>query len=121
MIELTLQETTPSLNALNKLHWRDKHKARLRWDLLIAGARGTARNWDKPRWPKVRLTIIRRSARPIRDHDNFVAGTKHLADALVASGFMLDDSNAVIPERVYRQETCKGSFACTVVRIEPLA
>lgn len=120
MIELTLQETTPSQNALNKLHWREKHKARQRWDLLIAGARGTARNWDKPNWPKVRLTIIRRSARPIRDHDNFVAGTKHLTDALVASGFMQDDGDAAIPERVYRQETCKVAFACTVVRIEPL-
>lgn len=122
MIELRIAKPTPSLNVTLRQHWTTRHKMRNEWYMLIAEARGAARRWDIPKWQRVRLTIVRVSHRPIMDRDNLVGGTKALTDALVEHGYMTDDTDEVVVERVVEQEKIpRTQPGYTMVRIEPLA
>jgi len=92
MIELHIPECTPSVNRFHGHHWSKKLKARKHWGWLVRIAR---MNIKPPMLPPehARITIERYGAR-LLDFDNFVAGTKHLCDCLVAEGFAVDDSPA---------------------------
>jgi Holliday junction resolvase RusA-like endonuclease len=118
MIELVLKKLTPSLNVTQRQHWKQYAADKAEWLLCLAEARGIARQWHRPLYKRCRLTITRKSHQPITDNDNMVGGVKNLVDCLVHDGYMVDDNDKVIVERVFAQEKVKKSEACTVVRIE---
>lgn len=121
-LEFVLPELTPSLNTQAGRHWSASHQEGHRWDWLLAEARGKVRRWERPNWPHVRLTIVRKAVQPIRDEDNLQGGVKRLVDALVRGGYFPDDSNEVIVRRhVLQERVATRSEQCTVVRIEPYA
>ena len=114
MIEFTLPLPTPSLNRQFGEHWAQRAKARKMWGWLVR-AEKLKLNGEMEMLVFGRVTIERYGKR-ILDRDNFIAGTKQLTDALVAEGFLVDDSpNHVQIE--YKQFT--GKPYRTVVRIEP--
>jgi hypothetical protein len=117
MIVLQIPEATPSANTTLWAHWRKKHALRKRWAWLVRAAKLEAKVFDAPKYPKATVTIERHSPRML-DADNCRAGTKVLADSLVAEGLILDDSMAVIGEPVIRQIASKTKK--TVVTIEGL-
>jgi hypothetical protein len=53
------------------------------------------------------------------DHDNFVAGTKFLQDAIVAEGFVVDDKPKHLEPPVYKQHV--GTPHRTEILIEEIA
>jgi hypothetical protein len=120
MIELVLKKLTPSLNVTQRHHWTRQSAEADEWLLCLAEARGIARRWERPLYMRCRLTIIRKSHQPITDRDNLVGGCKTLIDCLVKNGYMVDDNDKVIVERVFLQEKVAKVDACTVVRIEPV-
>lgn len=118
MIELSIPECTPSLNTMWVGHWSRRHKTRKHWQQLIRVARLQARVFVVPHWEKAKLTIERTGAQ-ILDHDNLVAGTKFLTDALVREGIIEDDS----PSHIGRPEIHQlidSKLRRTTVRIEAL-
>ena len=115
MIILTIPEPVPSINRVLWGHWSKKAKLRKHWAWLVKSARLHAKAYESPRWPRARLTIERYGGKHV-DPDNFHAGAKVLVDSLVAEGFILDDSPAVIGEPTYRQFV--GKERKTVVTIE---
>jgi hypothetical protein len=116
MIVLTIDEPTPSVNLLHGHHWSRKKAMRKRWGWLVRAAILKAGVTARPNHERARLTIERYGAR-VLDSDNYRAGTKWLQDALVAEGFIADDTPAVIGEPVLRQFA--GKERKTIVRIEP--
>lgn len=115
MIELTIDEATPSLNRSLGQHWSHQHKLRKRWHWLVKAALLDAKFFDTPRYSKATLTIERHGKR-ILDADNARAGAKALTDQLVQQGLLLDDKPAVIGEPTIRQFVSKTER--TIVRIE---
>jgi len=122
VIEFTLPFPTPSLNRQFGEHWAQRAKERKKWGWLVRAERlksvldgSHVDHQVMSVMEKSRVTIERYGKR-LLDRDNFIAGTKQLTDALVAEGFLVDDS----PQHVqieYRQFT--GKPYRTVVRIEP--
>jgi hypothetical protein len=117
-VHLVVDEATPSVNKLHGQHWTRKHRMRARWGWLVKAAMLSAKvQSPKPIPPRVRLTIERWGARML-DESNFIAGTKWLEDALVAEGFMVDDSPEHV-EHVFHQHIDRKQRR-TVVRIEAI-
>jgi hypothetical protein len=115
VIEITIDEPTPSLNVLLGHHWTRRKKHRERWHWLTKQALGAAQVWVRPNWTRANLTIDRYGPRML-DADNFRAGTKFLTDSLVQAGIIVNDTPAVIGEPALRQII--GKERKTVVRIE---
>ena len=115
-ISLLLPEATPSVNRMHGFHWSKKYKERRKWAWLVKAARLEAGLFHVKPPAKASVQIDRYGAR-VLDHDNFVAGTKFLTDALVAEGFLVDDSPANITA-IYRQHV--GKPHRTIVIIEAL-
>lgn len=116
MITLTIDEATPSLNLLLNDHWAKKVKMRRRWHWLVKIGLSDARIWERPCYPKARVTIERYGPR-VLDSDNCRAGMKFLMDGLKLHGIILDDRPAVIGEPQIHQIVHK-TLRRTVVRIE---
>lgn len=119
MIELVIPEATPSLNRLLGQNWSHKHKVRNHWWWLVKAARGAAKAWESPNYLRARLTIERTGGR-LLDHENCLAGTKFLTDALVREKFIAGDSPAHIGQPTLRQ-IIHATLRQTVVRIEAVA
>jgi hypothetical protein len=115
VIELHIPESTPSLNRIWGGHWKNKHELRTRWLWLVRQARLKAKVYDRPNYPRARLTIERWGAKHL-DHDNFVAGTKPMVDSLVQEGLIAGDSPDHIGIPQYIQHI--GKQRGTLVRIE---
>jgi Holliday junction resolvase RusA-like endonuclease len=92
VITLVLEEATPSLNTVNKMHWARRHRLRGQWQWLVKAAVLNDRIQVKV-IPAARITVERYSPRKL-DHDNLVGGCKQLIDSLVREGFLVDDSPA---------------------------
>lgn len=92
MIELHIPEPTPSLNAFYGVHWTKKAKIRKHWSWLVRAARMHVRVPMLP--PEHCKLTIERYGQRLLDRDNLIGGCKGLVDALVAEGFMVDDSPA---------------------------
>lgn len=119
--EFVLPLLTPSLNVTTRRHWKDRTKELETWRILIAAARGELKRWERPKWPRVRLTIVRMTVQPIEDTDNLVGGMKQLIDALVLEGYFVSDKEAAIGRPDIRQVKVRHrKDQCTVVKIEPL-
>jgi Holliday junction resolvase RusA-like endonuclease len=116
VINLVIPEPTPSINRIHGYHWTRKRKERQRWGWLVKQARLCAGVFRSAPSNRVRLTIRRFGPRML-DHDNFVAGTKFLQDAIVAEGFVIDDKPAHL-EPVYSQHV--GKPHRTEIRIEEI-
>lgn len=97
-------------------HWSKKLKTRNHWRWLVKAARLEAKVFVAPQLAHARVTIERTGAR-ILDHDNAVAGTKFLTDALVREGFITGDTLAHIGKPDVRQ-FIDGKIRRTLVRIE---
>lgn len=114
-LTLSLDQATPSLNEVNKMHWSQRNKMRGQWQWLV---RAAVLN-DKVtvvQHQKARVTIERYGPRRL-DHDNLVGGAKQLMDSIVREGFVVDDS----PEHLlteYRQHIDRTPR--TIVHIEAL-
>lgn len=118
MIELVIDECTPSLNPLLGQHWSHKHRLRAHWGWLVRRARLNAKVFDPPRFEHARVTIERTGSRML-DTDNLTGGCKGLIDLLVREGLIVDDSPDHIGQPVIRQIVDK-KVRQTVVRIENL-
>lgn len=91
MIELNFPVATPSVNQLHGRHWSAKAKWRKQWAWMVRAERlRIVPLQSGPPW-QAKVSIDRYGPR-LLDNDNFVAGTKQLMDALVAEGFLVDDS-----------------------------
>lgn len=113
MIMLSLPMPTPSLNAVNKMHWSRRNRLRGDWQWLVKAAVLQERIRVQCS-EHVTITIDRYGPR-VLDQDNFIGGAKQLLDSLVWEGFMADDT----PEHLtatYHQHI--GKPARTLVRIE---
>lgn len=113
MITLCLEAATPSLNAMNKMHWARRHRLRGQWQWLVKAAVLNDKVTVKT-IPNAKVTIERYGAKKL-DHDNFVGGAKQLIDSLVQEGFLVDDSPSHVSIR-YVQHIDKTSR--TLVHIE---
>ncbi len=84
-----------SQNVLNTLHWSKKHKIKKEWmkAVMVAMCEPSPRIKKARFGAKYRLSYlhIRQKRRIIRDHDNLVAGSKPLQDALRDMDFIFDD------------------------------
>lgn len=108
---LTFPEPTPSLNELNWAHWSRKRKERQKWGWYVKAA---ALKLPRVEAPEVAAVTICRYGARLLDRTNLVGGCKSLEDALVAEGFLVDDS-----EKHYRPtyQQCASSERKTVVVI----
>jgi hypothetical protein len=112
LIELRIPEAVPSANSYLWKHWSAKLAHRKRWAWLVRVARLDSKLMPE-KLQQANVCIDRYGNRKL-DHDNFVGGAKALMDALVAEGYLEDDS----PDHVnvtYRQH--KGKPEHTVVTI----
>lgn len=116
MIELEINEATPSLNPLLGQFWAKRHKDRKRWRWLVRAARLAADAFPTAPLQKARITIVRHGRRQL-DTDNLYGGTKLLVDSLVREGFVIDDSPDHI-ELIVTQKLTKTPK--TTIRIEAL-
>src|SRR2546421_2869176 len=92
--ELTfvIPQVPPSLNALLRMHWKERRKLSLQWAKLIWAARAEQVRGLFPRFEKASVTIERQSPH-ILDLDNTYGGTgKIICDALKANGIITDDA-----------------------------
>lgn len=117
MIVLTFDEPTPSINVSYGHHWSKKHALKARWRMLVTAARLAAKIYDKPRYPKAKVTIERYGPK-VLDADNARAGMKILMDQLVQQGLLLDDNPNVIGEPIVRQIVSRTERK-TIVTVEP--
>lgn len=114
MIELVLPVPTPSANRIWGTHWSKKAKWRKTWAWHVRAERLRLGLFPKPKEvgadqttervgkDQARAVTIERYGPRLLDHDNLVAGCKQLIDALVAEGFLVDDSPAHLSS-TYRQ------------------
>lgn len=100
MIELHIQESSPSINRFHGHHWLKKSKERKKWSWLVRIARMHVRMPMLP--PEHCHVAYHRYGARILDFDNMVAGLKFCQDALISEGFAVDDSPAHLTA-VYRQ------------------
>ena len=113
MIELLIDEATPSLNQMLRRHWSVDAKLKKRWRQLVMVA--ACGKMPKAAMTRARITITRLSPRML-DSDNATGGTKHLIDGLRWCGVIADDTPEHV-ELIVKQE--KGK-AATRVQIEEL-
>lgn len=115
MIELTIMEPTPGLNAFIYRHWRSYYHLKKDWytRLWIAALEAKC---GKPRLPKAKVTIERYS-RGTLDEDNFRGGLKPVIDGLKSCGLIEDDSHDHITVDASQH---RGRPYRTVIRIEQL-
>jgi len=115
MIELTLNEATPSLNKMLRRHWSVDRKLKAKWARLVWVALRSKYLGPMHPFPRARVTITRTSPRML-DADNATGGCKPIIDCLRQLSLIVDDSPEHI-ELIVRQE--KGK-AATRIQIEPL-
>lgn len=85
-----------SPNKRDGAHWREARRDRDKWKTLFFIANGfpeSRADWNNP--TRAHITI-REWGLPPRDLDNAVAANKWLIDAIVAAGFLADDSPKVL-------------------------
>lgn len=105
---------TPSLNEVNKLHWRKRDKLRQKYQKYIMAY---VRNQHLG---KVRLEVYRHSPGTL-DDDNFRGGCKQLIDALKLQKVIVDDSDQYIKEKFYEQvRIARGGPKMMVIKITDL-
>lgn len=117
MIELVLPLPTPSMNMLWGHHWAKKARMRKQWGWMVRAERLRLQKLGPlPSAMKLpaQVTVDRYGPRVI-DRDNAIGGSKMLIDALVAEGFLIDDSPSHL-QAIYRQHV--GKPYRTEVRIE---
>jgi hypothetical protein len=94
--ELIINEPTPSLNKLRKMHHSDYQRLRDKYQY-------EARSQTHCQHPgPVKITLTRISV-GVLDYDNLVGGAKPLIDALVNAGILPGDKPVHIPQRDYQQ------------------
>ena len=116
MIELVINEPTPSVNRLHGRHWSAKLRARHRWGWLVREAKLNAKVYQQAAPDKVTVTIERYGPRRL-DTDNAIAGMKFLIDALVAEGFAVNDHPAHLTLACHQHV---GKPYRTIVRIDSI-
>ena len=114
IIVLDIQESTPSLNVTQRLHWVKYHQLSAKWQWLVRAARLEARVFLKAPLAKARITFERFGPK-LLDNDNLVGGCKILADWLVKEGLIADDKPECIGQPHYVQHIGPRR---TIVRIE---
>jgi hypothetical protein len=89
MIRLVLPREIQSGNALAYAHWRNRTKDRKAWELLIRAA------CCRPDGLRIKRSVTVTAYRGrLLDDDNLSSGCKHLRDALVRAGLLIDDCRA---------------------------
>lgn len=105
----------PSLNKwLSGTHWRTKAREKIEWEGAFLWALREARIPKPLKWP-VTLDVTQFSTR-IRDCDNAVISAKFAGDALVAGGWLPNDTPEYIACVVLR--SAKGKENKTVMVIQ---
>jgi len=120
-IELTIPELLPSLNAMaGRGHWTAWQRQKKLWrDWVLVAKLNQAKLYGQPKYARARIEIERHCVQRVKDADNLRSGTKHLLDALVAHGIILDDSTEHIGEPKIQQIRCPRAEQRTVIRIYP--
>ncbi len=107
---LVLPRLPLTANERLRLHWAAQRRDGKSWrEALLAAGRPPR---EPPARAVVRLTIHRRR---LQDPDNQVASVKPILNALVARGWLVDDSADHVDPHV---EECKGLAVGTVVEWE---
>jgi len=90
----------PSRNVLDKMHWAKRHRFTQMVETMLWPFRP---NGWKATGPRSVLIIARRKRK--LDRDNLVGGCKGIIDALVRSGYLIDDDEANCSIQ-FKQELC---------------
>jgi hypothetical protein len=132
---ITLPRLLRSPNATLWRHWRIKHREAKVWRALLLQALLTERivgaaivrtvlaGHRAPAAGPRRVRIERWCARRqqfIRDRDNLAFCGKHLVDALVGIGLLVDDDPAWAERPIPTQHVSADGRAYTVVVVEPI-
>lgn len=119
MIELHLSREVESGNALAYRHWRTRMRDRDAWIILVRLAvRG--RDLTPPAGKRAVHILAYRKRR--LDSDNLSAGCKHLRDALVRCGLLIDDNDkhSAFTYELRLASEHPSRLACTLIRIQDL-
>ena len=90
-LTLVIPSVPPSLNALLRMHWKERRKFNLTWAQWIQAARSEQVQGLFPTFTRASVTIERRSPHLI-DTDNCYGSAKCVVDALKANAIITDDS-----------------------------
>jgi Holliday junction resolvase RusA-like endonuclease len=97
-------------------HWTRDYRLKKRWATLVQWAK-----FELPRRPQAPLerarVLVTRYSPGSMDIDNLYGSVKHLLDALIVNGFIVDDSAKHIELQV---KQVKDNRKRTFVMIEPL-
>lgn len=91
MITLTVPAAPPGMNALMRMHWRQRVKTLTLWKRLIWSARCQISGSPPVPFKKANVTVERRSPGQL-DPDNLYASMKVVLDSLKDQKFIEDDS-----------------------------
>lgn len=116
MHRVELEGRIPTLNSwLSGTHWRTKHKEKKEWQDRFLLAFLEAKLPKKLSYP-ITLSVTMYCKSKVRDVDNAVLAGKFCADALVANGYLEDDSPKYISSMILT--THKGVLDKTVIIIQ---
>jgi len=111
----TIQKLPSALNQRNKWHWAKRARETKDWRLLVRAACGLPGTGEVQGKHRVTITMYRKR---LQDPDNATASVKPVLDALVAWGWLVDDSNEYVDLTVKEE---KAKVQRTEIHWEPVA
>ena len=118
MYEITVKGYIPrSPNATGRKHWGRTMDERIFWEAAIARSHwmscesidtATGKRW-------IEIEIQKPGKIKLRDEDNLKASVKHVLDAMVNLGLLVDDSPEWLETRGIRESNGHKSYA-TIIR-----
>lgn len=108
----------PKLNSSRRVHRWTEIKEKNLWTEEIAAA--TVGKRPPEPLKRAKVTYIRRSYGRDPDYDNLVGSWKHVQDALIRAGIIVDDTPAVIGQPEYLAEKASPKKGSIVIRVEEI-
>jgi hypothetical protein len=107
----------PGTNRLMRMHWATRRRLmrELMWSLRVA-CPGACFGYRDPARVRVRIA---RCTRTRMDPDNLVASAKHILDALVRLGVIVDDAQVDLRVKWVRHAARVGCVIVHVYEVDP--
>jgi hypothetical protein len=106
-------------NALSRMHWRAKSKYANTVKNLVHSKLLLLHLIPRDPLKKAKLILTRKSSGTI-DYDGLVSSFKWVIDGLVVAGVLMDDTEEIIGQPVYRKETAapkNGSIEIEIIEL----
>ncbi len=118
LLELVLEGLPKTTNTLARCHWRSRHGHAQTWHRKVIGAIGL-RAPPEP-LERARLTYTRCSTQEC-DFDGLVSSFKHVQDALIKAGVIVNDRRADIGQPTYLWESAPQRKGHIKIKVESVA